>query len=215
MVKINTKSIKWVWVVYLSNAVLHFLPTAQRTWGRQKTVWRATCGPRVIGLHIPGLDEMVIHFVLFGFIVTNRRLVQSPIEYICCHCSSRLGGSCCPCGQLYRRGQSGCSNGGTPRSIRLIDNIQYLLMAFFMGISSGRISMWSATSSAANSSRLSRSLTLSCLIVHLMSIMCFIRSVQPAAFTLVAEAFSSWFRIGKQCPAFILVLFGGVHKNGW
>ena len=36
MAKINTNSIQWVWVVYLSNAVLHFLQTAQRTWGPQK-----------------------------------------------------------------------------------------------------------------------------------------------------------------------------------
>ena len=60
MTQINTNSIQWVWVVYLSNAVLHFLPTAQRTWGPQKTVWRATCDPRAIGLHIPALEAVRI-----------------------------------------------------------------------------------------------------------------------------------------------------------
>ena len=45
--------------LFIECSFAFFLPTTQRTRGPQKTVWRVTCGLRVIGLHTPGINKLV------------------------------------------------------------------------------------------------------------------------------------------------------------
>ena len=76
-------------------------------------------------------------------------------------------------------------------------------MTSFIDVSPGRMKICSCVSSlAARSSRLSRTLMLSCRRVHLSSVICFRRSDALPPFPRVAVILSSLSKIGKQWLSF-------------